>query len=112
MAPRERDPRAAGGKIRRWPVPGKPRGEPMPTVATRTTLAAAYIPSTARIVARLVVRDGLYHAAGRYYASAGDAALMRRTVAARTRSDAIRGVPSALRVLRALLRPAAGESRP
>ena len=58
------------------------------------------------------MRDGLFTAAGRCFARAGDAALMRRTVATRLRADAIRGVPRAVRELRAILHPVDGDSKP
>lgn len=82
------------------------------STTTARTVAAGYVPGTSAIAARLLARDGLFTVGRRYFASAGAAALVRRTVAARLRADAVRGVPSALRVLRALLRPVGGESQP
>jgi hypothetical protein len=84
----------------------------MPTVATRTTLVAGYVPSVATIAARLFSRDGAYHVGERYLSSIGAAALVRHTAAVRLRADALRGTPRALRELRQLLHAVAGETRP
>lgn len=77
--------------------------------AVRTPLAGEHFPATSAIVARLLERDGAYHAAGRYYASQGDAALVRRIHAARIRSDAIRGIPAALAEIRRIMQPAVAD---
>lgn len=82
------------------------------TAPAPRVLVAGYIPSVATIAARLLKRDGMYHHGDRYFAAPGDAALARRLAATRLRADAARGVPRALQLLRALLRPVAGESAP
>ena len=82
------------------------------TTASRTTFAAAYIPTVRTIDARLVARYGPFNCGRQYYAKAADASAARQRLAERVRHDAIRGVPRALAALRRLLRPVPGEGRP
>ena len=76
------------------------------TSAVRTTVAAAYVPSAARLEAAMLTVDGAFYVGAKYLASATDAAKRRRLEAERLRREAIRGIPAAHRAIRSILRRA------